>query len=128
MADPAVAALAAAGDGGDAAASADLDPADLGAGDWPVTEQEIARLGAAPTGSQDRAGAGAGGGPEGGDYERTQAEAKTRGFGELFSAFGGGRDGLEACAAGRTHLSVHVKKYWTSVHARSALAVTCLVK
>ncbi|KAK9839857.1 hypothetical protein WJX81_006741 [Elliptochloris bilobata] len=58
MADPAVAALAAAGDGGDALAtlSADANPADLA--DWPK-----------------------------------------KGYGHLYAAFGGGRAGLEACAA-----------------------------
>jgi len=105
MADPAVAALAAAGDGEDAAgASVDADVA--AAEDWPVKDDEIERrLGAAepasPTSVLERADrGGGGGGAQGGDLQAMKAEAAARGYGKLYAAFGGGRAGLEACAAG----------------------------
>lgn len=34
------------------------------------------------------------------EYEANMKEAGTRGYGKLYAVFGGGREGLHACAAG----------------------------
>ena len=119
MADPAVAAMAAAGDGSDAPASLSSDPdlADL-EGEWPVSEDIISeRLGEQPSASSSSSTSGEGvrgsvSGSSGGSMDQGadadgamlaaahKAEAAAKGYGKLYGAFGGGREGLEACAAG----------------------------
>ena len=136
LADPAVAAMAAAGDGSDAPASLSSDPdlADLDLGDlegeWPVKEDIISeRLGeqASVSSSYPTSGDGfcssasgsvSGSMDLGADADGAmlaaahKAEAAAKGYGKLYGAFGGGREGLEACAAG--------KPCWQACHAISA--------
>ena len=120
MADPAVAAMAAAGDSSDASASLSLDP-DMD-GEWPVKEEIISeRLGeqafasglnpAKGEGSSGSAtGSSSGSLDQGTDAEAAaraaanKAEASAKGYGKLYAAFGGAREGLEACAAGEPWL------------------------
>lgn len=129
MADPAVAALAAAGDGSGAAASLSSDPdlADLDLadpeGEWPVEEDIISeRLGEQAPASSSSSASGEGfrgsvSGSSGGSMDQGpdaggamlaaahKAEAGAKGYGKLYGAFGGGREGLEACAAGEPRLA-----------------------
>lgn len=134
MADPAVAAMAAAGDGSDAPASLSSDPdlADLdlnldlnldAEGEWPVREDIISeRLGehaSVPSSystsgegfSGSVSGSGSGSMDQGAELDGAmlaaahKAEAAAKGYGKLYGAFGGGREGLEACAAGEPWLA-----------------------
>ena len=154
MADPAVAAMAAAGDGSDAPASLSSDPdlanldlnldpnLDLEA-EWPVREDIISeRLGepafasssssASREGFRGRAsGSSSGSMDQGADADgaklaaANKAEASAKGYGKLYGAFRGGREGLEACAAGAARPAGLQRAFITEGWPRGARGLRC---